>query len=244
MSNEILPNFYSIIPADLRYDNRLKATEKIFFSEISALTNLYGYCYASNKYFSKLYDCDERTIRRWINSLEHLGYIKVTVIRNEKQEVVERRIYTRESILGGTDKNVHRGTDNSVRRGTDKDVLYNNIYINNIAHAQEQKNPKKEYAEKVYLLESEYQSLVMEYGEVKADKCIVELNLYKKSKGVSYVSDYETIKRWVIDRVNEKELKESKAIETKKPTKKKSWQSYEQREYPEGFFDQFYANLQ
>ena len=44
MSNDFTPNFYSIIPADLRYDRRLKASEKIFFSEISALTNVYGYC--------------------------------------------------------------------------------------------------------------------------------------------------------------------------------------------------------
>lgn len=52
VDDEFMPNFYSIIHADLRYDNRIKATEKIFFSEISALTNLYGYCYASNKYFA------------------------------------------------------------------------------------------------------------------------------------------------------------------------------------------------
>ena len=243
LNDEIVPNFYSIIPADLRYDNRLKATEKIFFSEISALTNLYGYCYAGNKYFSKLYDCDVRTITRWVSKLEELGYINVELIRDDKQTILERRIYTRESLQGGIDKNVHRGIDNSVGRGMDKNVRYNNIYINNISHTQELENPKIKYAEKVYLLESEYQSLVMEYGDVKADKCIVELNLYKKSKGVEYASDYDTIKRWVIDRVSEQEARQEKS--NNKPyyrNKRKSWQCYEQREYPEGFFDQFDAN--
>jgi hypothetical protein len=243
VSNEILPNFYSIIPANLRYDNRLKATEKIFFSEISALTNLYGYCYASNKYFAKLYECDDRTIRRWIQTLDKFGYIKVEIIRNNNKEVLERRIYIRESILGGMDKNVHRGQGNSVRRSTDKNVLYNNIYINNI-HTQAEEDSKKEYAEKVYLRESEYQDLVLEYGEFIASKCIVELNLYKKSKGVEYASDYDTIKRWVIDRVKEKNSKEAKQFDINKKNEQKSnYQNYEQRKYPEGFFDQFYANI-
>lgn len=122
MNQNVQPNFYSIIPADLRYDNRLKATEKLFFSEISALTNALGYCYAGNKYFSKLYDCDIRTITRWIKSLEKFGYIKVELIRDEKQVIKERRIYTRESMKGGMDKIVYTPMDRNVRE--------NNIYIN------------------------------------------------------------------------------------------------------------------
>ena len=132
MSNDFTPNFYAIIPADLRYDRRLKASEKIFFSEISALTNVYGYCYAGNKYFARLYGCDVRTISRWVSNLEKLGYINVELIRDERQTILERRIYTRESMLGGIDKIVHRGIDNSVDRGIDKNVRYNNIYYNNI----------------------------------------------------------------------------------------------------------------
>ena len=64
VNQENIPNFYSIIPADLRYDYRLKAVEKLFFSEISVLTTVVGYCYAGNKYFSNLYKCDVRTISR------------------------------------------------------------------------------------------------------------------------------------------------------------------------------------
>ena len=32
-------NYYSIIPATIRYDNRLKASEKLIYDEITALTN-------------------------------------------------------------------------------------------------------------------------------------------------------------------------------------------------------------
>lgn len=142
MNDDVTPSFYSIIPADLRYDNRLKATEKLFFSEISALTNVYGYCYAGNKYFAKLYNCNVRTITRWISSLEKIGYIKVELIRDEKQMVLERRIYTRESLQKGDDKNVYRGID--------KNVLSNNIYINNIINSQKKNaNIKKKIQYKI-----------------------------------------------------------------------------------------------
>lgn len=240
VNNDFTPNFYSIIPADLRYDKRLKASEKIFFSEISALTNVYGYCFAGNRYFANLYGCDIRTISRWVSNLEKLGYIKVELIRDERQTILERRIYTRESMLGGIDKIVHRGVDNSVERGIDRNVLYNNIYYNNITHSQVDEKSKKKYADKVYMFEDEYNNLVQKYGQTKTDKCITELNLYKKSKGVEYASDYDTILRWVIDRVNEIETRNNNPNKNYTPKRKAN---FEQRAYPEGFFDSLYTNL-
>ena len=228
VNQDIQPNFYSIIPADLRYDNRLKATEKLFFSEISALTNVLGYCYAGNKYFSKLYSCDIRTISRWLHNLEKYGYIKVEIIRDEKQVIKERRIYTRESVGGGIDKIVYTPID--------RKVLNNNIYINNITHTIED-IPKIKYADKVYLTDEEYQTLLKELGKNKTIKCIEQLDIYKKSKGVEYADDYATIKRWVIDRVEEIENK--KQI---KENKKNNYKNFSQREYPENFFDSLYAN--
>ena len=71
------PGFYAILPASVRYDNRLKAAEKILFCEITALSDQNGYCHAQNGYFSQLYEVDERTIRRWIHQLEQLGYIRI-----------------------------------------------------------------------------------------------------------------------------------------------------------------------
>ena len=233
MNQQIQPSFYSIIPADLRYDSRLKATEKLFFSEISALTNALGYCYAGNKYFSKLYDCDVRTISRWIQSLEKYGYIKVELIRDEKQVIKERRIYTRESMQGGIDNFVHTPMD--------RNVLDNNIYINNITHTTAEDISKTKYADKVYMTADEYQSLVNEYGELKAKKCIEELNIYKKSKGVEYPDDYSTIKRWVLDRVEEQEVRQNKKSQIRES--KQKYKHYNQRDYPDEFWDSFYNNV-
>ncbi|HCB4374975.1 TPA: helix-turn-helix domain-containing protein, partial [Salmonella enterica] len=50
------PNYYSIIPAHVRYDKELKPMEVIMYGELTALSNKYGYSYASNNYFAELYN--------------------------------------------------------------------------------------------------------------------------------------------------------------------------------------------
>ena len=69
------PNYYAVIPASVRYSKDLSANEKLMYGEISALTNKEGYCWASNEYFAKLYQVDDRTIRRWLGNLEQGKFI-------------------------------------------------------------------------------------------------------------------------------------------------------------------------
>lgn len=120
------PNYYAIIPADVRYDTELSANEKLLYSEISALTNKVGYCYATNTYFADLYNVDKRTIQRWIENLAHKGYIIVDVERDEKNAVVKRIIHLVTKLSPPHDKNVTTPGDKNV-------TTYNNINnINNI----------------------------------------------------------------------------------------------------------------
>ena len=70
------PNYYSVIPADVRYDSSLKANEKLLYGEITALSNHKGYCFAENNYFAKLYGVKKGTVSGWISNLEDKGYIK------------------------------------------------------------------------------------------------------------------------------------------------------------------------
>nr|DAG51447.1 MAG TPA: replisome organizer protein [Caudoviricetes sp.] len=84
------PGFYAILPASVRYDNRLKPAEKIFYAEITALANQAGYCYAGNSYFSQLYGVDERTVRRWVQHLQQYGYADVSYAREGNDN--QRRI--------------------------------------------------------------------------------------------------------------------------------------------------------
>lgn len=86
------PNYYAIITANVRYDRRLKANEKIIYAEITALSNKYGYCTASNGYFSKVFEYSKISVSNWINHLKELGYLNVELIK-EGKEIKERRIY-------------------------------------------------------------------------------------------------------------------------------------------------------
>ena len=88
------PNYYSILTANVRYDKRLKANEKLLFSEITALSNKYGYCTATNSYFSELYEVSKRSISTWINNLKKYGYLEIKIYYKENsKEINKRKIY-------------------------------------------------------------------------------------------------------------------------------------------------------
>lgn len=88
------PNYYAIIPASVRYDNELRANEKLLYGEITALCGASGYCWGSNRYFADLYGVSTRIIAKWVSHLEEKGYVNTKLIYKEgSKEVQERRIY-------------------------------------------------------------------------------------------------------------------------------------------------------
>ena len=119
------PGFYAILPSPVRYDRRLSASEKVFFAEITALSDQCGYCYAGNGYFSELYDTSDRTVQRWVKHLQELGYVAVTNVRDGA--AMQRRISPlpdaphEETPETEADKNV--GERHQVSAG-DKNVAY------------------------------------------------------------------------------------------------------------------------
>ena len=66
---------------------------QVLYGEITSLLTKEGYCFASNRYFADLYGVIPGTISRWISHLERLNFIKVVLIRNEKKQIIQRRIY-------------------------------------------------------------------------------------------------------------------------------------------------------
>lgn len=86
-------SYYAVIPATVRYDNRLKSAEKLLYGEVTALANKNGFCYAKNRYFANLYNVSIETISRWFSNLQKYGYIKIEIIKNENKEIISRNIY-------------------------------------------------------------------------------------------------------------------------------------------------------
>lgn len=88
------PSYYTVMPAVVRYDDRLKANEKILYSEIVTLASKNGYCYANNRYFANLYKVDKYTVSKWIANLKKFEYIDTDIVyKNDYRTVEERRIF-------------------------------------------------------------------------------------------------------------------------------------------------------
>lgn len=87
------PAYFAIIPASVRYDPELRASAKLLFGELTALCDKTGYCWASNRYFAELYHLSDKTVSELMLQLERRGHILRDVVRNDRNEVVQRRIY-------------------------------------------------------------------------------------------------------------------------------------------------------
>ena len=85
------PNYFAIIPANVRYDKNLRDKAKLLYGEITALCNKEGVCWAKNEYFADLYDVTKTTVSTLIKNLTDNGYIKSKLIYKEgTKEILNR----------------------------------------------------------------------------------------------------------------------------------------------------------
>lgn len=131
------PNYYSILPANVRYDDELNSSEKVLYSEITALANKHGFCYASNSYFARLYGVRADTVSSWISDLKLKGYIDVEMEYEENSKAIKRRKIYILDTLGGIGKNPNRykektqeGYPEKSQRGIGKNPKENNTRMN------------------------------------------------------------------------------------------------------------------
>lgn len=141
------PNYYAIIPAKVRYDDRLRANEKLLYGEISALSNKDGECWASNSYFAKVYQVTTPAISKWISDLEECGYISVEYIRKNGSKELEKRIIHLNEVL----TNVNGGINKKLR-GYSQKFKENNTSINN--KKEEERNFQKELKDVIEFYEN------------------------------------------------------------------------------------------
>ncbi len=82
------PSYFAVIPANVRYCEKLTPNAKLLYGEIATSINKKGYCQYTNNYFASLYKKDKATISVWIKSLIDNNFIKIVIKNNN-----ERRIY-------------------------------------------------------------------------------------------------------------------------------------------------------
>lgn len=133
------PSFFAILPANVRYDKRLKPMEKILYAEITSLAGKEGYCYAKNSYFAEVFEVSKTVVINWINNLTELGYLKTEIVYFENtKQVKERRIYIistpSQEKLTTPSTNVDHPSQEKLTTLVNKSLPHNNININNTSN--------------------------------------------------------------------------------------------------------------
>lgn len=111
------PNYYAIIPASVRYDDRLTPNAKLLYGEITALCSKEGFCWATSAYFAKLYGVHRQRVSEWIAQLEEAGHIKSEINPSKGNE---RRLFIIEAGEGGRPKNRTRSSEKSDNPSSEK----------------------------------------------------------------------------------------------------------------------------
>ena len=113
------PNYYAILPSNVRYSTELTSFTKLLYAELTALSNFKGYAYCSNWYLQNLFSVSARTITRSIGQLVEGGYVESKLIYKNGTKQVEARhisineyLTPRQNCQEGIDKN---GEDNNTR---------------------------------------------------------------------------------------------------------------------------------
>lgn len=139
MSEQINRAYFSIIPANVRYDEDLRPNAKLLYGEITALCNEKGYCWASNDYFAKLYNVSTRAVSKWISQLNKKGYISLELIyKDGTKEILNRYIRIQqvpiEQKFNTYGTKVHDPIEQKFHTPMEQKFQDNNTVINNTSN--------------------------------------------------------------------------------------------------------------
>jgi len=126
------PNYWGIMGANVRYNEKLSSSQKIMYVEITALSNEHGYSWATNSYFARLYNVTTKTVSSWIKTLEKEGLIRIEYDWGKGKQVQKRRMYPVQMPPVGYAQKGVGGMEENVKGGMHKKVKENIINPNNI----------------------------------------------------------------------------------------------------------------
>lgn len=133
-------SYYAVIPATVRYDERLKLLSRMLYGEITALSNERGYCWANNKYFASLYKVSIQTISGCIKQLIDCGYITSEIKYKENSKEVESRILKIIDNFNTPTRNFEGGREEILNTPLKENFKDNITSINNIREIKKKKS--------------------------------------------------------------------------------------------------------
>ena len=184
-------NFKGVwIPKEVYLNKELSWSEKILFIEIDSLDNEKG-CFASNDYFADFIGVSNTRISKMTSKLKEQGLIR--------QESFDGRQRVLHSIMKYDKADLNKSSkqnDTKVQSRDEQKFKHNNI-PNNPPNNIKEVAVKITYADNVKMLEVEYTKLITQYTKIVIDEKIIDLSLWKGSKGKATKSDYLTLLTWL-----------------------------------------------
>ncbi|MGJ3728820.1 helix-turn-helix domain-containing protein [Enterococcus faecium] len=193
-------SYYAIIPANVRYDKRLKPNTKLLYGEITALCNERGFCWAGNEYFADLYGVNKETISRWVSDLIKFGYLNREIIYKEgTNQIINRYLRINQYPI---DEKRNTPIDEKVK---DNNTSINNTFNNTKEYIRELPTSKKSKAKPVRHKYGEYKNVLLSDEQMEKLKTefpndyqerIERLSEYCESSGKTYKNYLATIRSW------------------------------------------------
>lgn len=179
-------SYYAVLPANVRYDARLKDKAKLLYAEITGLTNEKGYCWATNNYFAELYHTSKGNVSKLLSQLKEYGYIHIELIRNKETKQVEKRIIT---LLSNTTIGIIKKNIDPIDENDSKEYYK---VLNNI---KEYFNDKKCFSKIMKLTDKRKKKLICRLKESGYESFIKAIDTAAESKFLTGENDT----KWKMD---------------------------------------------
>ncbi len=126
-----------VLPESVLGDNRLTYFERILLIDTVSLCKKNGYCWPTNRYFMKKFDCTKPTVSKSISSLSMFGYIDIEI--NNSKTNNSKRIIRLSEVLKKKIISIQGNINTSIQNNFNHD----NKYIKN----------KKDILDKIYYID-------------------------------------------------------------------------------------------
>ena len=139
MERNIEPFIKLVFPTSLLGDKNLTSLERLLLIYILSLCKKYGYCWATNDFFSDRFNVSKQTISKSISSLSKYNYIDIEINNSEKNN--SKRIIKLSEVLKKRITSIQENTNASIQ--------------NNFNHYNKYKNNKKDMLNDIYSVDDE-----------------------------------------------------------------------------------------